>query len=275
MEDEKGYLVTGPSTSPENTYILPNGESGTVCIGPTMDNEILYELFTAIIKAGKVLGESEKEIETYTKMREKLTPLQIGKYGQIMEWREDYEEQEPGHRHISQLFGLYPGHQISNHTPELAVAAKKTLERRLQYGGGHTGWSRAWIINLWARLRESELAYENVKELLKKSTLINLLDNHPPFQIDGNFGGAAGISEMLMQEVDGCVELLPALPKAWQDGEVKGMCARNGLILDFKWEKGALIEVKLHSTLGGKYKVKCNKEDLFDGTIQEGESKVL
>ena len=275
MEDEKGYLVTGPSTSPENTYILPNGESGTVCIGPTMDNEILYELFTAIIEAGKVLGESEKEIEAYAKMRERLTPLQIGKYGQIMEWREDYEEQEPGHRHISQLFGLYPGHQISRNTPELAAAAKKTLERRLQYGGGHTGWSRAWIINLWARLGESELAYENVKELLKKSTLINLLDNHPPFQIDGNFGGAAGISEMLMQEVNGCVELLPALPKEWQDGEVKGICAKNGLVLDFKWEKGALTEAKLHSTLGGKYKVKVNQKDLFDGIIQQGESKFL
>ena len=275
MEDEKGYLVTGPSTSPENTYILPNGESGTVCIGPTMDNEILYELFTAIIEAGKVLDESEKEIETYAKMRERLTPLQIGKYGQIMEWREDYEEQEPGHRHISQLFGLYPGHQISSNTPELAAAAKKTLERRLQYGGGHTGWSRAWIINLWARLGESELAYENVKELLKKSTLINLLDNHPPFQIDGNFGGAAGISEMLMQEVNGCVELLPALPKAWQDGEVKGICAKNGLVLDFKWENGILTELKLQSTLGGKYEVKCNKNCLFNGLLQKGESKFI
>lgn len=275
MEDEKGYLVTGPSTSPENTYILPNGESGTVCIGPTMDNEILYELFTAIIEAGKVLEESEKEIEAYAKMRERLTPLQIGKYGQIMEWREDYEEQEPGHRHISQLFGLYPGHQISSKTPELAAAAKKTLERRLQYGGGHTGWSRAWIINLWARLGESELAYENVKELLKKSTLINLLDNHPPFQIDGNFGGAAGISEMLMQEANGCVELLPALPKAWQDGEVKGICAKNGLVLDFKWENGILTELKLQSTLGGKYKVKCNKNCLFNGLLQKGESKFI
>lgn len=256
MEDEKGYLVTGPSTSPENTYILPSGESGTVCIGPTMDNEILYELFTAIIEGGKILGESEEEIAEYEVMRSRLTPIQIGKHGQIMEWREDYEEEEPGHRHISQLFGLYPGHQISYKTPELSKAAKKTLERRLQFGGGHTGWSRAWIINLWARLRESELAYENVKELLRKSTLINLLDNHPPFQIDGNFGGAAGISEMLMQEVEGCIELLPALPKEWPDGKVKGMRARSGLELDFSWEKGELTYLTIRSALGGNYEVK-------------------
>lgn len=269
MEDEKGYLVTGPSTSPENTYILPSGESGTVCIGPTMDNEILFELFTAIIEGGKLIGENTHEIEAFEKLKGKLTPLQIGKYGQIMEWREDYEEKEPGHRHISHLFGLYPGHQINiTETPKLATAAKTTLERRLKYGGGHTGWSRAWIINLWARLKEGELAYENVKELLTKSTLINLLDNHPPFQIDGNFGGTAGISEMLLQEEAGHIELLPALPKAWSSGSVKGLCAKGGIVLDFKWKDGEVNELVIYTKNAVKCVLKTKKKLVLKEAIE-------
>lgn len=268
MEDEKGYLVTGPSTSPENTYILPSGESGTVCIGPTMDNEILFELFTAIIEGGKLIGESEREIEAFDKLRNKLTPLQIGKYGQIMEWREDYEEKEPGHRHISQLFGLYPGQQITKAmTPELASAAKTTLERRLKFGGGHTGWSRAWMINLWARLKEGELAYQNVKELLKKSTLINLLDHHPPFQIDGNFGGTAGISEMLLQEEAGYIEILPALPKAWSSGCVKGLCAKGGIVLDFEWKNSEIMSVTIHTRYAKKCIIKTKQKLTMQGDI--------
>lgn len=263
MEDEEGHLVTGPSTSPENTYILPSGESGTVCIGPTMDNEILYELFTAIIEGGKILGIELGELQKFKEMRSRLLPLRIGKYGQIMEWREDYEEVEPGHRHVSQLFGLYPGTQISvRETPQLAQAAKATLERRLEYGGGHTGWSRAWIINLWARLKESELAYENVQELLKKSTLSNLLDNHPPFQIDGNFGGIAGIAEMLLQDYTSktlphttCIEILPALPKAWVKGAVKGLCVKGGYEVDLIWDKGKLQKAVITSQNGGTLQI--------------------
>lgn len=267
MEDKEGHLVTGPSTSPENTYILPSGESGTVCIGPTMDNEILYELFTAIIEGGKVLGEDIAEIQKFEEMRSRLLPLRIGKFGQIMEWREDYEEAEPGHRHVSQLFGLYPGTQINvEETPDLAQAARNTLERRLKYGGGHTGWSRAWIINLWARLKDGELAYENVQQLLKKSTLNNLLDNHPPFQIDGNFGGIAGIAEMLLQDYTSqtlshttSIEFLPALPKAWKNGEVKGLCTKGGYVVDFSWREGHLRNATVKVQNGGTLQIYTNK----------------
>ncbi len=257
-------LTVSPSSSPENTYRLPNGQTGSLCPGCEMDNRILEQLFKGTLYAAAQLGDEvpsayaaavEKDIPVFTEILSRLLPPVVQSNGTLREWNGEFEEVEPGHRHISHLYGLFPGCTITKDgTPEWAEAARKTLEHRLAHGGGHTGWSRAWIINFYASLGDSEKSLENVQALLSKSTLGNLFDNHPPFQIDGNFGGLAGIIRMIVQSrvQDGTVvaEFLPALPKAWSEGSLKGVSLCGNLEADLAWKDGKVTDWSIRAKCG-------------------------
>ncbi len=256
LVEKDGVLLTAPSNSPENAFAyIKNGEKkySVFTYGATIDFEIIYALFTRTAFACSLLGESLEFAEALEKALVKLPPLRISKrYGTICEWIKDYEEQEPGHRHISHLFGLYPGDQINESMPEIYDAAKKTIDRRLSHGGAAPGWSRAWVINFFARLKDGFAAEDHLKELLKRSTAENLFNMHPPFQIDGNFGAVAGVTEMLLQSHLGSlgqrvIEILPALPPKWKCGSVKGLKARGGFVFDIEWSNATPTKVSITS----------------------------
>jgi hypothetical protein len=276
------YAVTSPSLSPENTFILKNGTQGRLCEGSTIDIQILRAFFTAFLEISSILDKSSLVSETQATLN-KLPPMQIGSQGQLLEWQEEYEEAEPGHRHTSHLWGLYPGNMISpTTTPKLAEAAKVTLRNRTKHGGGHTGWSRAWMINLWGRLLDGDEGLFHITSLLGHSTMPNLLDIHPPFQIDGNFGGAAGILELFIQSHENVIQLLPALPNvtSLESGQINGVCARGGFEINFSWTaKKVNYPVHLKSRAGNKCAIQLQSGKVYeDGTeiphvLEEGVMK--
>ena len=260
LVEYKGYMVTCPSVSPENTFILPNGQKGSNIFGVTMDNQILRDLFTQCIEAADILGVDDELNEKIKETKEKLIPTTIGENGTIMEWPKNFEEAEPGHRHISHLYGLFPSDQISvDGTPLLAEAAKATLNRRLSFGGGHTGWSRAWIMNHYAKLWDGEEAYSYLQKLFSNSTYLNLFDKHPPFQIDGNFGVTAAIANMAVQSDGKRIVLLPAIPKAWRNGSMTGLRIKGAGTVDISWKNGKLVESSIVFDNDTNMIVKCGE----------------
>lgn len=281
-EKSHSWLVTAPTSSPENSFYLSDGRVASVCMGPTMDIQIITELYNNVIESSEILNIDNDFADSLRNALKRFPPMQISEDGYLQEWLEDYEEPEIHHRHVSHLFGLHPGRLITKtKTPEFYEACKISLERR---GDEGTGWSRAWKINFWARLHDGERAYKLLKNLLTPAmigdrvgagTYPNLFCAHPPFQIDGNFGGTAGIAEMLIQSHDGFIELLPALPQTWKDGHFKGLCAENGAIVDCYWENGMIKKIKIKSKNGGSYKILMPDGSFKEMVLKKNGKKVI
>jgi alpha-L-fucosidase 2 len=260
-DDKTGWLVASPSMSPENE---PKATGVKIVAGATMDNQLLFDLFSHSIAAAKILRQDKAAIKRWQKILDQLPPMQIGRHHQLQEWLEDWDDPFDQHRHVSHLYGLFPSNQISPiYTPELFSAARVTMEQR---GDPSTGWSMNWKINLWARLLDGDRALKLIRDQISPAggtgfseaggTYPNMFDAHPPFQIDGNFGFTSGVAEMLAQSHDGAVHLLPALPHAWPKGQVKGLVMRGGFIIDMHWDNYEVVYLKVHSQLGGNLRIR-------------------
>jgi alpha-L-fucosidase 2 len=284
IPNEKGFLVTSPSASPELRFKLPDGETAALSAGATMDRALVWDLFTNTIEASTVLGTDAAFRERVRQARARLIPYQIGKRGQLQEWAQDFDEQEPQHRHFSHLFGVYPGREITPESmPAIHAAARRSMDLR---GDEATGWSMAWKINFWARMRDGDHAYLLLTNLLRPAwstatnytrgggVYPNLFDAHPPFQIDGNFGATAGIAEMLLQSHAGELHLLPALPSAWPAGRVRGLRARGGVAVDIGWTGGVLEEASLTVQQPRTVRVRVGST-VTEHKLRAGEATVL
>lgn len=261
-DDEVGKWVSTPETSPENSYTANDGKPAAISYGAAMGHQIISEVFDNVLEASKILEIQDDFTKEIKKKREKLFPgVVVGKDGRILEWNDDYEEPEKGHRHMSHLYALHPSNQITVEDKKTFNAAQKTIDYRLEHGGAGTGWSRAWMINANARLLDSVSASENIKKFFQISIADNLFDEHPPFQIDGNFGYTAGVAELLMQSHEGFIRVLPALPSNWKTGKIAGLKARNNIEVGMEWEDGALDKVILMSRESKKCKLKYLKNE--------------